>query len=113
MSTKKWRVEHKEDMLRYSREWYYRNKQSVIDRGHKNRAETKKWLLEFKSGLKCELCGMSHIACLHFHHKNPKEKDKSIAKTINAGWSKKRILKEIEKCQILCANCHSIFHWKE
>jgi hypothetical protein len=29
------------------------------------------------------------------------------------GWSKSKILKEIEKCEILCANYHRMLHHEE
>lgn len=63
--------------------------------------------VEYKGG-KCEICGYSKcITALHFHHKDPSEKDFSIAGQTR-GWEK--IRKEIDKCMILCANCHSEIH---
>jgi len=67
------------------------------------------WFNKFKSELYCETCGEPHIACLDFHHRNPKEKLFVIADYRQYGVEK--ILNEIAKCQILCANCHRKLHY--
>jgi hypothetical protein len=113
MRTKEWRLSHKDDMRRYCREWYQRNRKKVIDKGKERRKNTKEWLRGLKGSLKCERCPQTHIACLQFHHTDPKKKDMNISAAAHGGWSKERILKEMAKCQILCANCHSILHWEE
>lgn len=55
----------------------------------------------------CVLCGYNRChSALHFHHINPWEKDFNIS-------SKNRwidIRKEIEKCALVCANCHAEIH---
>ncbi|QNR53844.1 hypothetical protein phiK7A1_054 [Pseudomonas phage phiK7A1] len=72
--------------------------------------EKARWLVEQKGG-GCTLCGYSECtAALEFHHKDPSQKDFQI----NKRWSmtKEAILLEIEKCVLLCANCHRETHWK-
>ncbi len=60
-------------------------------------------------GGKCSLCGWSgNQAALQFHHTNPKKKDFIIGNVANKSWDS--IKNEIEKCVLLCANCHSIEH---
>lgn len=64
----------------------------------------------------CLICGYNkHAECLCFDHRNPHTKLESISKIIkryiSAGKKNKILLKaflysEIEKCDILCANCH-------
>jgi hypothetical protein len=49
---------------------------------------------------------------LQFHHRNPREKDFTISNACSWGWSIERILKEMEKCDVLCANCHAKRHWR-
>jgi hypothetical protein len=94
------------------RRWYERNaekaKKKTVDRKHELRA----WLSSVKSDLKCSGCPETHIACLDFHHENPEEKDLCVSTAIQNGWSKERIMKEIEKCIVLCSNCHRKLHWK-
>lgn len=61
-------------------------------------------------GGKCKKCGYDKcIGALEFHHKDPKKKDPNW-KTIHS-CSLDRILKEIKKCELLCANCHREKHW--
>lgn len=113
MATLQWRLEHKEDLLRYSREWYKRNREHVIHNKEERRRVMKEWFKGMKETLKCEQCSQSHIACLQFHHVDPKEKDMNVCYAVHNGWSKERIIKEIKKCKVLCANCHAILHWEE
>ena len=68
------------------------------------------WYHEIKSSLKCQECGFSHPAALDFHHIGKKESEVSnIIKSCN----NERILEEIEKCIVLCSNCHRIHHFNE
>ncbi|MBP6931493.1 MAG: hypothetical protein KBD48_01165 [Candidatus Pacebacteria bacterium] len=60
-------------------------------------------------GGKCAKCDWSgNQAALQFHHKNPKEKDFIIGNVSNKSWDSIKI--EIQKCILLCANCHMIEH---
>lgn len=63
-------------------------------------------------GGKCQRCGYDKcIDAFDFHHKNPMEKDDTIKNLWGKTWPV--ILKEIEKCILLCSNCHRELHWKE
>jgi len=76
-----------------------------------NRHERKRAAIEYKSG-KCRKCGYSRcIAALAFHHRDPAEKEYQIATMF--AWSWERIVQELDKCDLLCANCHAELHWKE
>lgn len=91
---------------------YDKNRQSEKARVKKRKQEIKDWLETLKSDLKCSECSEDHIATLQFHHRNPDEKEIGISETIRYGWGIPRILEEISKCDVLCANCHSKKHWK-
>lgn len=71
------------------------------------RRRTKIRSLELLGG-KCCMCGYDKcVRALDFHHINPKEKEFSVsADGSTRSW--KRIEKELQKCIILCKNCHSI-----
>lgn len=77
----------------------------------------KKMLLEFVNSLKnqpCMDCGIQYPSyVMDFDHRNPKEKISTISRIIRDMWSKKRILLEIEKCDLICANCHRIRTYKK
>ena len=71
------------------------------------RKRLKKKAVDYKGGC-CERCGYNKsISALEFHHKNPQEKDFSPSgKSIS--WE--RMKKEIDKCILVCANCHREIH---
>lgn len=74
------------------------------------RRKKKEWLDSFKTA--CSRCGENHIACLEFHHKNPIEKDFLLSVGV-AKYSLKRLQVEVDKCEVICANCHRKHHWNE
>lgn len=60
--------------------------------------------------LQCELCGYKkNSAALHFHHIDPKEKEFRVSE-VRSSTSYERLYNEIEKCVVLCANCHAEEH---
>jgi hypothetical protein len=76
----------------------------------KKRKNYKQILVEYKGG-KCEICGYDKcIEALDFHHKDPTQKDFNISasKICNIETLKK----EVDKCMLLCANCHREIHYK-
>lgn len=59
----------------------------------------------------CWTCGLKHecLALYEFHHKDPAEKEYTIARS----WKKfEAHVPELLKCELLCANCHRIKHWR-
>lgn len=61
----------------------------------------------YKGGKCCE-CGFDGIESLCFHHLDPSKKDFTIS--MKTCWSWKRIKTELDKCQLLCMNCHQKKH---
>ena len=60
-------------------------------------------------GGKCVKCGWhGNQATMQFHHKDPNKKDFTIGNVANKSWDS--IKKEMQKCLLLCANCHMIEH---
>ena len=55
----------------------------------------------------CLRCGIGDERVLQFHHRNPDEKEIPIS---YLGYSMERLKSEVEKCDVLCANCHIILH---
>ena len=77
----------------------------------RQRAEKREYLNKVKLEKGCEICGYrSHPAALHFDHIDPATKSFGIGDT-NRGWE--LMFLEIEKCRILCANCHAIHTTEE
>ena len=50
---------------------------------------------------------------LDFHHLNPSEKETTIARMTSNRYRINRVLDEIQKCIVLCSNCHREFHYFE
>jgi len=67
------------------------------------------------AGGKCKTCGYSKcLDALEFHHRNPKEKKFKLSSAMyGEGFSQEEIVAEINKCDLLCANCHREVHFKE
>lgn len=95
-----------------SRRWYAGNKEKQIAANAKRRALLREWWRGFKATLSCVRCGESHPACLDFHHRDPAEKDTTLQQMFIRGYSKERVLAEVAKCDVLCANCHRKHHWE-
>ena len=88
-------------------ELFKKNKNNIVARNKKYADKTIKWFKEYKQTLSCEACDESREWVLDFHHKNPNEKDFQISgKSIS--WDK--IKNELEKCILVCSNCHQEIH---
>jgi hypothetical protein len=58
------------------------------------------------SGGRCALCGYDRcLAALHFHHMDPVTKRMEISRATSL--SLERIHEEVQKCVLLCSNCHA------
>ena len=68
--------------------------------------------IEWKKTLKCSRCENNDYRVLEFHHRNPLEKEFTIANMADRGYSKEKMNDEISKCDVLCANCHRIVHYE-
>lgn len=72
------------------------------------RRAIKKALIEYKGG-KCERCGYDKcMRALEFHHLDPSEKDFGISKNLCKSMEKQKA--EVDKCILLCSNCHAEVH---
>ncbi len=102
------------DTNQYNRLYYQRNRERLLkNQAEKNRRFAKnrrKWLVDYKKTLKCVRCEESHPAILTFHHRDNSEKSFEIGNAIKLGVGLTRLLAEIEKCEVLCANCHAKEH---
>lgn len=95
---------------KYSRQHYRDNIDDYVARTKKNTArykeEGRNLIYEFKLSNPCTSCGESNPIVLEFDHIDPKTKRNDVSTMATHGYSIESIEKEIEKCIILCANCH-------
>lgn len=78
-----------------------------------HRERLKALVLEVKKDNPCALCGEVDPIVLEFHHPDPTNKWRSTRPNGKRGvsgllvqGSKARLIEELEKCVLLCANCH-------
>jgi len=78
------------------------------DQARSRQLEQKRKAVEYK-GNKCKICGYSkYIGSLEFHHIDPSKKKFTIAHVKSTTF--KKIIPELDKCVLLCRNCHSEVH---
>ena len=75
----------------------------------RRRKMIKKMAIEYKGGV-CIICGYSkYYGALEFHHLNPTKKDFGLSMDgLTRSWAKTK--KELDKCIIICSNCHREIH---
>jgi len=79
------------------------------DRDH--REKTVRKAREIKLAVGCSICGYkAHHAALEFHHRDPATKKFRVADGRN--YSLKAVLLEIEKCDVVCSNCHRVLEYE-
>ena len=88
---------------------YADRRQYLIAAVHKRRKKIRQEALEYKGGA-CEYCGYNRCSdALEFHHTDSSGKDFSISdKGYTRSWAK--VKEELDKCVLLCANCHREIH---
>lgn len=87
---------------------YYRCVKCRVQRISDRRRKIKQQAVDYKGG-KCEKCGYNrYIGALDFHHLDPKQKDFRLGSGSTISWDKTRA--EVDKCILVCSNCHREIH---
>ena len=83
----------------------------IINAVRKRRKKIREMSVAYKGG-KCEKCGYDRcIGALEFHHRDPSQKDFGVSeKGYTRSWVS--VQRELDKCMLLCANCHRELHAK-
>lgn len=84
--------------------WDNKNKTHIKHYNQNRRIEYNKKLLQYLSDKRCIDCGENDPIVLEFDHIS--NKTSGVSALISGRWSWGNILKEIEKYEIRCANCH-------
>ena len=103
-------------MKEYQKKWYAKNGTERKRAVAKRKREIRDWFLEYKKTLSCSVCGFSGAKvpwCIEFHHIDPSTKTELVSYLVSHGYSRKRIMDEIAKCQPICANCHRADHYEK
>jgi hypothetical protein len=88
------------------------HKSRVITNRNQRARRNRELYIALKGELRCSRCPENHIAVLDFHHTDPKDKDRAVSNMMY-DWSFEAILKEMNKCEVLCSNCHRKHHYEE
>lgn len=88
-------IERRQDMIRNSQRAYARGRS---------------FLEEIKEDMGCQSCALHLPGCaLDFHHADPATKSFSFGG--NACRALSSLWAEVQKCVVLCANCHRLVEW--
>ena len=106
---------HKDGSLAYfssCKECYGKKYYSGVAKKRKeNHNRMKKQCIDYKGG-KCSICGYNKcMASLDFHHINENLKEYEISKMVSSLFEFDRIKVELDKCLLLCSNCHRELHF--
>lgn len=88
---------------------YYKDKKRHREKDYLRRQRVVDSYKSLKENYSCFFCEETEPVCLDFHHIDPKTKLFNIGKELGRK-SKQKIDDEIEKCVILCSNCHRKLH---
>ena len=66
----------------------------------------RQYVRDYLSTHPCVNCGESDIVVLEFNHKDATTKRNNVSMIMKTNHSLKVLIEEIEKCEVLCANCH-------
>lgn len=111
---RQWRRTHLKQAAAQQHRWRDKNRAEYLEYGRRWRIKRSKEVRELINGIKlergCAHCGYDKDAkALDFHH-TLGDKEFNISMGIVRFLAKDRVLEEIKKCQVLCANCHRIYH---
>lgn len=125
-NTEKYRAEHPELYRTATQRYYHANKEKAAIRAKAWRASNIEYVktkqredkrlrkiraVEYLGG-KCGKCGQEwHPAIYEFHHRDPSTKERDPSKMLSLSWE--RLSTELDKCILLCANCHRLTHHEE
>lgn len=90
--------------------WQANNRQRVNQKQAERTRANKAKAIEYLGGA-CQKCGgIFHMSVYDFHHRDPSEKEFEPCRLKFYSWGKLKI--ELDKCDLLCSNCHREIHYK-
>jgi hypothetical protein len=102
----------KKCMAARARKYYYDNREKLSNRT----AIARQKVFDYLINNPCIDCGERCPVVLEFDHRNSKEKNAAVSSMVAKGHLWDTIQKEIDKCDVRCANCHRMktakdFNW--
>jgi len=103
----------KEQYNAYQRRHYAANRdarRAIIKKSNaKISAQTKVFVENYKLQHPCQ-CGEGDPCCLDFHHIDGESKEMAVSEMVANRYSLNKVKAEVEKCVVLCRNCHAKLH---
>lgn len=94
---------------KYQKGYYQRTKDNFIEKKTNRlldkRDEARHYVFQYLQTHPCEKCGEADPYVLTFHHVNGRKK-MNLSQMVNQGYSIEAVQEEMDKCIVLCANCH-------
>jgi predicted HNH restriction endonuclease len=106
-----WYHANKERAAVKAKAWRLNNLDYIKTKQREDKRKRKEQAVQYLGG-KCQKCnGEFHPAVYEFHHTNPETKDRDPSKMLSLKWE--RVTAELDKCLLLCANCHRLTHYED
>lgn len=111
-SPKDWRKANPDKVLAINRRYREKHPDQYKKWSRTKLENRAKRFLDYKSTLKCLTCGENDPICLDFHHEGNEKAEGGVARlATHSSWNK--VMEEVNKCVVLCSNCHRKKHRDE
>lgn len=111
IAARKYYHANKEEAAERAKAWRLANKEYVLVKQREDKRKRKLEAIDYL-GNRCWSCNEQfHPAIFEFHHLDPSTKDRDPSKMLSLSWA--RLTAELDKCALLCANCHRLLHHKD
>jgi len=109
---KKWAQKNPEKVRERRLRYYRKNRIEILEKVREKKYKRRKYVQKYKLSKGCKICGYNRcVNALCFHH-NRGDKEFSIADGIGQCKSLEKLKLEMDKCVVLCRNCHAELHQK-
>ena len=97
----------KEKQREYQAKW---QRENAPQKQKQTTYQKRKAMIEDAKSVPCQCCGKSYPSVvMDLHHIDPSTKKDSVSNLLKSG-SLQTLQEEIDKCAVLCANCHRLVH---
>lgn len=100
-----WRIRNPEKVREYKRQYAINNREKYMQTKRGIIKEKRQWLASYKEKVGCADCHNKFPSyILDLDHRDGKTKVKNVSHMVSYGWEV--LKKEVEKCDVVCSNCH-------
>lgn len=109
---KKYYITNRKRISKYNNTYRKVNRTELLKRGRELFREKRQYVSNYKLSKGCAICGYNKcVKALDFHHNG--DKSFNISRRISGNTSLEEMKKEMDKCTVLCKNCHAELHEEE